>query len=78
MEGMPGMGLETSLIETATRLMTILTGLVGISLIAGIVTLPLFYGTLAYKLAWFWASDVTSGSAFKRVAAAGLRIGSVL
>lgn len=75
MEGMPGAGLETSLVETATRLMTILMGLVGFGLVAGLFTLPLFYGTLAYKLAWFWATDVTSGNAFKRSAAAVMRIG---
>ncbi|HVK07418.1 MAG TPA: ABC transporter permease [Gemmataceae bacterium] len=75
MDGMPGMGLETSLVETANRLLYILSGLVGLALVVGVFTLPLFYGTLAYKLAWFWASDVTSGNVFKRLGAAGLRLG---
>jgi putative ABC transport system permease protein len=72
---MPGMGLETSLVETGYALLKILLLLVGVSVVAGILTLPLFYGTLGYKVLWFWSADFTSGSVFKRVVAALMRVG---
>ncbi len=72
---MPGIGLETSMIEMTERLLTILLMLVGISVIAGILTLPVFFGTLVYKNAWFWASDVNSGSLIKRFFAKVMRFG---
>ena len=53
---MPGMGFETSLVETGYALLVILLVLVVIAVIAGIVTLPIFYGALGVKVAWFWAS----------------------
>ena len=71
----PGAGLETSLIEMTERLLLILLMLVGVSVIAGILTLPVFFGTLVYKNAWFWASEVNSGSIGKRVAAKVMRFG---
>src|SRR5262245_32591296 len=72
---MPGMGLETSLVETGAALLGILLRLVLIAIIAGVLTLPLFYGVLALKIAWFWACDVTSGRAVRRAVAAALKYG---
>jgi len=69
------MGLETSLVETGAALLGILLRLVVIAIIAGVLTLPLFYGVLALKVAWFWACDVTSGRAVRRAAAAALKYG---
>ena len=57
----PGMGLDTALVETGAALFQILFDLVVAAIVAGILTLPLFYGVLAVKVAWFWACDVTSG-----------------
>jgi putative ABC transport system permease protein len=71
----PGMGLDTALVETGAALFKILFGLVVAAIIAGIVTLPIFYGVLAIKVAWFWACDVTSGSAARRILAAVVRVG---
>src|SRR4051794_22030192 len=71
----PGMGLDTSLVETASALFTILFWLVVGAIVAGILTLPLFYGVLAIKVAWFWACEVTSGRLARRVLAAGLKYG---
>jgi putative ABC transport system permease protein len=72
---MPGMGLETSLIETGYALLLMLFFLVVIAVIAGILTLPIFYGALGYKVAWFWASDVTAGARFHRAIATAVRFG---
>jgi putative ABC transport system permease protein len=71
----PGMGLDTALVETASALFKILFGLVVAAIVAGILTLPLFYGILAIKVAWFWACDVTSGRLVRRVLAAALKYG---
>lgn len=54
---MPGMTLEFSLIQATTSLLLILGGLVIVSLIMGVVTLPIFYSSLLYKVGWFWASE---------------------
>ena len=62
----PGMGLDTALVETGAALFKILFGLVVAAIFAGILTLPLFYGILAIKVAWFWACDVTSGRLARR------------
>src|SRR6476659_3671594 len=72
---MSGMGLETSLVETGAALLGILLRLVMFAIIAGVLTLPLFYGVLALKVAWFWACDVTSGSAIRRAVAMALKFG---
>ncbi len=56
---MPGMGLETSLVETTTFLLKLLLYLVGICIIVGILTLPFFFSVLAYIQGWFWAGDST-------------------
>lgn len=74
MQGMPGMGIETSLIETTTTLLTMLAVLVGVAVVAGILTLPIFYGVLSYIVSWFWSGDSPQGSVFKRGFAAGLRV----
>lgn len=71
----PGMGLDTALVETGAALFKILFYLVAAAIIAGILTLPLFYGVLAVKVAWFWACDVTAGGPARRALAAGLRYG---
>ena len=71
----PSSGMETSLVETAYALLTILLLLVIFAVIAGVMTLPIFFGVLAYKVSWFWASDVTSGSRRKRGLAAFCRVG---
>jgi putative ABC transport system permease protein len=71
----PGMGLDTALVETGAALFKILFGLVVAAIVAGILTLPLFYGVLAIKVAWFWACDVTSGSWARRALAALLKYG---
>jgi putative ABC transport system permease protein len=71
----PGMGLETSLVEVGTVLLKWLLILVGISVLAGVLTLPVFYGALAFKVAWFWACDVTTGPTSRRILAAALRVG---
>ena len=71
----PGSGFETSMAEAAYALLKILLFLVGIAVVAGICTLPIFFGVLAYKVSWFWASDVTSGSRWRRGLAAVCRIG---
>ena len=52
---MPGMGFETSLVEVGTVLLKWLLILVLISVVAAVLTLPVFYGALAFKVAWFWA-----------------------
>jgi putative ABC transport system permease protein len=72
---MPGAGLETSMVEAAYALLMILLLLVVIAVVAGIFTLPIFFGALAYKVSWFWAADVTSGSRARRGVAAICRIG---
>jgi putative ABC transport system permease protein len=72
---MPGMGLETSLVEVGTVLLKWLLILVGISVLAGVLTLPIFYGALAFKVAWFWACDVTTGPTSRRILAAIVRVG---
>jgi putative ABC transport system permease protein len=71
----PGAGMETSLIETTYELLKLLLMLVFYAITAGIITLPLFYGVLAYIIAWFWSADVTSGSVFRKVVARVIRIG---
>jgi putative ABC transport system permease protein len=71
----PGMGLDTALVETGAALFRILFLLVLVAIVAGILTLPLFYGILAVKVAWFWACDVTSGKTLRRIVAAALRYG---
>ena len=71
----PGMGLDTALVETGAALFRILFGLVLAAIIAGILTLPLFYGVLAVKVAWFWACDVTSGRPARRALAAAVKYG---
>lgn len=71
----PSTGLETSMLEAAYALMMILLLLVVVAVVAGVVTLPIFFGALAYKVSWFWAADVTSGSKFRRVLAAVCRVG---
>jgi putative ABC transport system permease protein len=70
----PGMGFETSLVEVGTVLLKWLLILVGISVLAGVLTLPIFYGALAFKVAWFWACDVTTGPTSRRILAALLRV----
>ena len=69
------MGLDTALVETAAALFKILFYLVLAAILAGVFTLPLFYGVLAVKVAWFWALDVSSGGAPRRAVAAALRYG---
>src|SRR5262245_36364490 len=71
----PGVGMETSLIETTYELLKLLLMLVFYAIMAGILTLPLFYGALAYMIAWFWSADVTSGSLFRRIVAKVIRFG---
>ena len=71
----PGMGLDTALVETGAALFRILFLLVLVAIVAGILTLPLFYGVLAVKVAWFWACDVTTGKTARRALAAALRYG---
>jgi putative ABC transport system permease protein len=71
----PGAGLETSLLETGYALLMLLVLLVVIAVIAGIVTLPIFFGALAYKIAWFWSADGGTGPAWKRVLAGACRFG---
>src|SRR5262245_45339227 len=71
----PGMGMDTALVETGAALFKILFVLVLAAIIAGVFTLPLFYGVLVLKVAWFWACDVTTGRAFRRVVAAALKYG---
>src|SRR5690242_17695254 len=71
----PGMGLDTALVETGAALFRILFLLVLVAIVAGILTLPLFYGVLAVKVAWFWAWDAAAGKPAKRVVAAALRYG---
>lgn len=63
------------MVEAAYALLTILLMLVVVAVIAGVLTLPIFFGVLAYKVSWFWASDVTSGPRFRRGLAAFCRIG---
>jgi putative ABC transport system permease protein len=70
---MPGMGMETSLVEASYALMWILLALVGIALLAGIFTLPIFYGALGYQVLWFRAGDASSGSRWRRNLVATLR-----
>lgn len=72
---MPGAGLETSMVEATYALLIILLILVGVAVVAGILTLPIFFGALAYKVSWFWAADVTVGSKSRRILAATCRIG---
>jgi putative ABC transport system permease protein len=72
---MPGMGLETSLVELGSALLGILLRLVLVAIVAGVLTLPLFYGVLAVMVSWFWASEVKEGSRVRRVFAALLRVG---
>jgi putative ABC transport system permease protein len=71
----PGMGLDTALVETGAALLKILLYLVLVAIVAGVLTLPLFYGVLAFKVGWFWALDVTSGSRARRALAAAVRFG---
>jgi putative ABC transport system permease protein len=71
----PGSGFETSLVEAAYALLMILLLLVMVAVFAGILTLPIFFGTLAYKVGYFWAADVTSGSRLRRWLAAAYRVG---
>jgi putative ABC transport system permease protein len=72
---MPGMGLETSLVELGAALMGILLRLVLVAILAGVFTLPLFYGVLAIKVAWFWACEVNSGSRARRLIAGLIKFG---
>jgi putative ABC transport system permease protein len=71
----PGTGLETSLLETGYALLMLLLMLVLIAVVAGIITLPIFYGALAYKVAWFWSSDGGTGPAWRRALAGACRFG---
>src|SRR5262245_7609895 len=71
----PGMGLDTALVETGAALLKILLYLVLAAIVAGVLTLPLFYGVLAYKVGWFWSLDVTSGSRVRRIRAAIVKYG---
>lgn len=71
----PGMGLDTALVETGAALFRILFVLVLAAIVAGVMTLPIFFGVLAVKVAWFWACDVNEGNARRRVMAAALRYG---
>jgi putative ABC transport system permease protein len=71
----PGMGLDTALVETGAALLKILLYLVLIAIVAGVLTLPLFYGVLAFKVGWFWSLDVTSGSPARRIRAAVVKFG---
>src|SRR3954452_4527384 len=71
----PGMGLDTALVETTTALLGVLLRLLAAAPFSGLLTLPLFYGILAIKVAWFWACDVTSGRLLRRVLAAALKYG---
>src|SRR5262245_37927293 len=72
---MPGMGLETSLVETGAALLMILLRLVMVPVIGGCLTLPLFYGVLALKVAWFWACDAITGRGLRRLVALALMFG---
>src|SRR5262249_33647346 len=71
----PNMGMDTALVETGAALFKILFILVFVAIIAGVLTLPLFYGVLALKVAWFWACDVTTGRVSRRILAAVLKFG---
>src|SRR3954471_18951470 len=71
----PGMGLDTALVETTTALLGVLLRLGAAAIFAALLTLPLFYGILAIKVAWFWACDVTSGRLARRVLAASVKYG---
>src|SRR5262245_47851916 len=71
----PELGLETSLVVTDWALLNIMLFQVLVAIVAGVLTLPLFYGTLGFKVLWFRACDVTSGSALKRGLAALARVG---
>jgi putative ABC transport system permease protein len=66
---MPGMQFETSLAEAAVILLKILGVMVAIGLVAGIVTLPLFLTTLAYKLVWFWAAEEKDSRGWRKLPA---------
>ncbi|HJZ94276.1 MAG TPA: hypothetical protein VKE40_25650, partial [Gemmataceae bacterium] len=64
---MPGMGMETSLIETSYALLMLLLFLVFVAVIAGFVNLPVFFGALVYKISWFRAADVSSPNLLQRL-----------
>jgi putative ABC transport system permease protein len=63
---MPGAGFETSLLEASFVLFKILMVLVFIAIVAAVVTLPIFYGALGYKVGWLWAADSTTTGSFPR------------
>jgi len=55
--------IETALGEAALWLMGLLLKISLFSLVAGVVTLPLFYLTLLYLNGWFWSVDEVSADA---------------
>ncbi|MSR52277.1 MAG: ABC transporter permease [Gemmataceae bacterium] len=71
---MPGMGLETSLVEATYQLMLLLIILVICAVFAGILTLPIFYGALGYKVIWFWAADSSGNRGFSKILSSFCRV----
>ncbi len=72
---MPGMSLELSLGQAAFYLLLILGTLVGVGLIAGFVTLPMFFASMLYKNAWFWAADGRTSGGFKKALSTAVWVG---
>jgi len=68
------MGLETSLVEATYQLLLVLMILVAVAVIAGILTLPIFYGALGYKVVWFWAMDSSGNRGFSKVLSSFCRV----
>lgn len=66
---MPGASFEFSLGEAALYLLIILAFLVMAGLAMGVITLPIFFASMFYKNAWFWAAEERFGKPSRRLVA---------